>query len=179
MKGQANKAQTTPFTPDRLRRGAPGSALFATLAVSLSACGAGGPVPLDGSLTAVMDVTYTRVTLGATDGYLSLRFHQARGEAEDIVLKVGVIIDGAVPDHSVQYDLAEPMMGGQRGTATRNVLDDPTTQLPPLSRGFFRADGDLTKLTRVTGEVSLTFAQGSTPGAGRAVFGPYEAEVVR
>ncbi|MBK7860451.1 MAG: hypothetical protein IPJ65_17925 [Archangiaceae bacterium] len=147
--------------------------------VVLCACGEAA-APLDGSLTAVCDVSYTRATLEATDGYLSLRFLQARGAAEDVVLKVGVSIDGAVPSHSVQYDLAEAISGGQRGTATRNVLDDPDhTLFPPLSRGLFRADGDLAHDTIVKGEISLTFAVGNQLGSGRAVFGPFEAEVVR
>jgi hypothetical protein len=145
-----------------------------------SACGPGGPQQLDGSLTSVVDVSYTRATLETTDGYLSLRFLRSRGEVEDTVLKIGVIIDGPVPDHSVQYDLAEAMSGGQRGTATRNVLDDPElTLFPPLMRGSFRADGDLTQAKLVKGEISLTFAQGAEKASGRAVFGTYEAEVVR
>ena len=146
----------------------------------LMACGPGGPQQLDGSLTEVCDVSYDRATLQATDGYLSLRFLQKRGEAEDVVLKVGVVIDGPVPDHSVQYDLAEMMAGGQRGTATRNVLAEPQhTTFPPLMRGLFRADGDLTKATRVRGELSLTFVQGNVLGSGRAVYGSYEAEVIK
>lgn len=146
----------------------------------LVACGPGGAEPLDGSLTAVMDVTYDRATLEATDGYLGLRFLKKRGAVEDTVLKVGVIIDGKVPDHSVQFDLAEAMQGGQRGTATRNVLDDPDhTVFPRLSRGLFRVDGDLTKAMTVRGEVSLTFVQGNQTASGRAVFGPFEAELKR
>lgn len=167
---------TNEFTRSR-------SSLAFGLAASLAlvACGPGGPQQLDGSLTAVCDVSYTRATLVANDGYLSLRFLQARGEAEDVVLKVGVAIDGAVPNHSIQYDLAEALaIGGQRGTATRNVLDDPEhTTFPELSRGSFRVDGDLTKLAKVKGEVSLTFVQGNVLGSGRAVFGSFEAEVVR
>jgi hypothetical protein len=164
-----------------LSRGGPGlSNVLLCAALALSACGPGGPQQLSGSLTAVMDVTYTRATLGATDGYLTLRFLESRGEAEDVVLKVGVTIDGAVPNHSVQYDLAEMVGAGQRGTATRNVLADPDhTTFPPLSRGMFRADGDMTKADTVTGEFSLTFTQGSEVSSGRAVFGPFEAEVVR
>ncbi len=151
--------------------------LLLAAAVFFTACGPGGAAPLDGSLTAVMDVTYDRATLEATDGYLSLRFLKKRGEVEDTVLKVGVIIDGAVPAHSVQYDLAEAMSGGQRGTATRNVLEDPDhTVFPRLSRGMFRADGDLTKAKTVQGEVSLTFVQGNETASGRAIFGAFEAE---
>src|SRR4051794_35298375 len=89
----------------------------------LIACG-GGPA-LSGSLTEALDVSYTRVTLKPTAGYLTLRFLQARGTVEDTVLEVGVVIEGAVPDHAVKYDLAEMVAGGQRGTATRNVLADP------------------------------------------------------
>lgn len=149
-------------------------------AVLASACGPGGPQQLDGSLTAVCDVSYDRATLQATDGYLSLRFLQKRGEAEDVVLKVGVSIEGAVPSHAVQYDLAQEMAGGQRGTATRNVLAEPeNTTFPPLSRGTFRVDGDMTKALKVKGEVSLTFVQGNVLGSGRAVFGAFEAEVVK
>lgn len=155
------------------------SALLVVLASMFTACG-GGAAPLDGSLTAVMDVTYDRATLETTDGYLSLRFLKTRGEAEDVVLKVGVKLEGAVPDHSVKLDLAEQMSGAQRGTATRNVLADPEhTAFPPLLRGSFRADGDLTKATTVIGEVSLTFVQGIDTASGRAVFGSFEAEVVR
>jgi hypothetical protein len=153
--------------------------------IVFAACGQGAPEQLDGSLTAVVDVTYDRATLEARDGFITLRFQQKRGTAEDTVLKVGVIIDGKVPNHSIQYDLAEMMAGGgQRGAATRNVLADPDhTVFPPLSRGSIRVDGDLTTDTHVRGEVSLTFVQlvadKSSLGSGRAVFGPFEAEVMR
>lgn len=155
--------------------------LVSVVVFACSACGPQGPQPLDGSLTAVLDVSYDRATLVATTGYVTLRFLQKRGEAEDTVLRVGVITDGAIPDHPVQYDLAEEMsMGGQRGTAGRNVLAEPeNTTFPRLSRGLFRVDGDLTKAAVVKGEVSLTFVQGNVLGSGRAVFGPFEAEVVR
>lgn len=156
------------------------SVSMVAVALMVTACGPGGAAPLDGSLTAVCDVEYTRATLEAKDGYLALRFLKARGVAEDTVLKVGVLLDGKVPDHSVQYDLAEMMNGGQRGVASRNVLAEPqNTTFPALSRGTFRVDGDLTKATVVQGEISLTFVQGNVLGSGRAVFGPFEAEVVR
>jgi hypothetical protein len=43
-------------------------------ALALAACGPGGTPPLDGSLTAVMDVTYSKATLEETNGFLALRF---------------------------------------------------------------------------------------------------------
>jgi hypothetical protein len=148
-------------------------------ALLFTACG--GLAPLDGSLTAVCDVSYTRSTLEVVPNGLALRFLRARGAAEDTVLKVFVTVEGETPAAPTRWDLAEAMAsGGQRGSATRNVLDEPqNTSFPALSRGSFRIEQGLTQATRVTGEVSLTFVTGNVLGSGRAVFGPFDAEVVR
>jgi len=70
--------------------------VLSLVVVAFAACGQGAPAQLDGSLTAVVDVTYDRATLETRDGFLTLRFQQKRGTAEDTVLKVGVIIDGTI-----------------------------------------------------------------------------------
>jgi hypothetical protein len=142
-----------------------------------SACG-GQPSQLDGSLTAVVDLSYSRVTLEPSVGFLSLRFQRARGEVEDTVLKVGVILDGPPPTSAVTYNLAEQMMtGGQRGTVTRNVLAEPDfTSFPPLMRGELKLES-FSSPKKVQGQLSLTFAQGTAVSSGRAVFGTFEAEI--
>ena len=70
--------------------------------------------------------------------------------------------------------------GGQRGAVTRNVLADPDhTAFPQLTRGTFSVDSDLSQAVHAQGNVSITFVPGNEFGSGRAVFGAFDAQVLR
>jgi hypothetical protein len=151
--------------------------LIGATAVALAACGS-GVSPLDGSLADSVDMSYTRSTLQMEQTVLALRFERARGSTFDTVLKVGITLDSATPpNHPVQYDLAEMVNGAQRGVATRNVLDDPNTTLPLILRGTFSLDQAMAGAMQVSGNITMTFDQGDTFGAGMAIFGPFDAAV--
>ena len=147
--------------------------------LALVACGQ-GPAPLDGSLVdfAPNDFTYTVSTIAMVQNTLVLRFQRARGTQFDTVLKVAVEIDGPAPDHPEQFDLAEMVNGGPRGVASRNVYMDMNSMLPPIMRGNLALSGAMAGQTKVAGTVSMTFVQGDVYGSGRAIFGPFDAEVV-
>lgn len=149
----------------------------AVLVLVLMGCG-GGVEPLRGSLTEETDLEYTRATLEVAQGSLALRFLKARGDQEDTLLKVGVNTVGLSLKPGIVIDLAEALpAGGQRGKVTRNVFMDPTTELPALLRGTLTLGSDLKASKLAAGEVSVTFVQGNVMGAGRALFGPFSAEV--
>lgn len=139
------------------------------------------PAPtLDGSLTAVVDLTYERATLEPGQETLALRFLKARGDKWDTPLKVAVSVGdlGELTAGTV-FDLAEELPGGgQRGSVTRNVLDDKNTSFPLLLRGRLKLDDDPSTAALVHGDVSLSFVQGNEVASGKAVFGSFAAEVV-
>jgi hypothetical protein len=145
----------------------------------LVGCG-GGVEPLRGSLTDQTDLEYTRSTLEVREGSLALRFLKARGDQEDTLIKIGVNTAGLTLAPGLTIDLAEALpSGGQRGKVTRNVYMDATTELPALLRGTLKLGSDVKGAKIVSGEVSVTFVQGNVMGSGRAVFGPFAAEVTR
>ena len=152
---------------------------LATIVLLLCACGGGEVEPLSGSLTQVTDLDYQRATLETTDGAMFLRFLKARGDQEDTVLKVAVTTTGVSIRPGAILDLAEmlPDVGAQRGRASRNVYEDPNDTLPAMTRGTLKLTSDPLISKIVTGEVSMTFVQGNVFGSGRAVFGPFAAEV--
>ncbi len=143
--------------------------------------GCGGPAPLSGSLADSCDLTYSRVTIQNNNGVLELRFLQTRGTQEDTALKVSVTLDpSGLPTGAAQLNLTDTMAGGaQRGVASRNVLNDPDTAFPLLLRGSMGLDSDLTTATDATGSFSMTFVQGDVFASGLAVFGSFDAEVMK
>ena len=148
-------------------------------ALALSACGE-GPAPLDGSLTAICDVDYTRTELVLADDSLAVRFLRPRGTGEDVVVKLSATLIGWELSTKDQLNLAEPLpTGGQRGRVSRQGWEDPHEQFPRLSRGMLSLREDPRTAAVVHGEFTVSFAQGSEFGAGRALFGEFEAEVKR
>jgi hypothetical protein len=145
----------------------------------LVACG--GAAPLSGSLADACDLTYSHATIQNVGGVVELRFLQTRGTQEDTALKVSVTLDpSGLPKGSAELDLTEMMPGGaQRGVASRNVLNDPDTAFPLLLRGTMSLDSDLTTATDMTGAFSMTFVQGDVFASGLAVFGSFDAEVMK
>ncbi len=145
----------------------------------LVACGTGTST-LDGSLADVVDLEYERAELQAAEGSLVLRFLRPRGTGEDTVLKLSVNTAGLTAQAVIDIDLAEQIQElGPRGAVTRNVFQDPNETLPPIRRGRLVLNEVTGSLDRVKGEFSATFTQGHEFGAGRTVYGNFEAEVIR
>lgn len=154
--------------------------LFPTMLLASLLFGCGEEAPfLRGSLGELLDLGYEKSTLEVTETSLTLRFLKARGEQWDTVIKVAVnLIDTTVGPGS-SFDLTEQIPElGQRGRVTRNVYKDERTAFPPLLRGSLSVQNDPATANTVGGEVSVSFVVGSDFGCGRALFGPFRAEVV-
>lgn len=145
----------------------------------LSGCAEETPF-LRGSLGELLDgLEYTKSTLEMTETALTLRFLKERGEQWDTVIKVAVNLLDTTVGPGTSIDLAEQIPElGQRGRVTRNVYKDEHTAFPPLLKGSLSVQNDPATASTVNGEVSASFVVGSDFGCGRAVFGPFRAEVV-
>lgn len=135
--------------------------------------------PLDGSLTGVMDITYDRSVLSLEPGSLALRFMKARDTQWDTVLKIAVALEnGEQAKAGSVFDLTKSLSGGgQMGSVTRNVLDDKITVLPLILSGTLTLTNAPIVGQIAKGSFTITFVQGSDAASGKAVFGPFEAEV--
>ncbi|MGA9523111.1 MAG: hypothetical protein WBV82_16705 [Myxococcaceae bacterium] len=157
-----------------------GRATFSLLGIfMLVACGSGTNT-LDGSLADVVDLGYERAELAAAEGSLVLKFLRPRGTGEDVVLKLSVNTAGLTAQAVIDIDLTEQVAElGPRGAVTRHVFEDPNETLPPIRRGRLVLQEVAGTTDRVKGEFSATFTQGHEFGAGRTVYGEFEAEVIR
>src|SRR5688572_8177287 len=100
-------------------------AAVALLPVALASMGC-SPRTVEGSLTALMDLTYDQAYVESANDEVSVRFAQKRGEGEDTVLRVTVRRAGIELFPDIEFDMAEILPGGgSRGIVSRNVLDDP------------------------------------------------------
>jgi len=154
--------------------------LFSTmlLVFLLSGCDEEAP-SLRGSLGELLDLGYSKSTIEMTETALTLRFLKERGEQWDTVIKVAVNLVDITVGPGTSIDLAEQIPElGQRGRVTRNVFKDEHTGFPTLLRGSLSVQNDPATATTVGGEVSASFVVGSEFGCGRALFGPFTAEVV-
>ena len=142
--------------------------------------GCGDAAALDGSLAQEIDLAYERSTLEVLPSSFSLRFLRARGTQWDTPLKVSVNVSDQPDLQGVtMLDLAEVLDGGiQRGSVTRNVYQDEHTTFPPILRGTFSLTASPGAAKTVEGRISITFEPGADFASGRAVFGPFAAEVV-
>jgi hypothetical protein len=144
----------------------------------LCAC---APQPfVEGSLSTLVDTRYGEVRLTSTAGEVAVRFIASHGAADDTVLQVTARLEGveAAPGAPLLLDLAEATpSGAQRGTLSRSMLDEPPRALPALERGFLRLSAPPTSGTRLTGEFSATFANGTGFAAGHTAFATFEAFV--
>ena len=149
-------------------------ALMASL--TLSACGP--EHALEGSLTEVVDLTFTKVDVQRSEDELAVRFLRPQGIGDDVVLRVSAGLLGTAVDANNPIDLAESdPVGNQRGRVTRNVLDDPLTDFPELERGELVFHKSVISGKTIPGEFHLTFARGTKLANGRTVFGTFEAKV--
>jgi hypothetical protein len=145
----------------------------------LVACGPGTP-SLDGSLGDVVDLEYERAELTYAEESLVLRFLRPRGAGDDTVLKLSVVTTGVTAQPDLTIDLGEQLEElGPRGAVTRHVFEDPNEALPPIRRGQLELSEIPGRPGHVRGSFNATFTQGHAFGAGRSVFGEFEAEVVQ
>ena len=137
---------------------------------------------LEGSVTPLLDLHYERVEARQSeDGKeVAVRFLRMQGEAEDTVLKVTANLEGHALEPRLPIDLAQRVgnaEGPQRGSVSRSLLDEPTRDFPELARGGLIFHGYLTPGGRVSGELHLTFTNGTHVYSGRTLFGRFEATV--
>src|SRR5260370_32593922 len=107
------------------------------LAFASNACG--GLPQLEGSLGAIVDLTYSGAKAAQTTDQVALQFVRSKGSGEDLVLQVTASLAGIQLTPNVTLDLAELISPDlQRGAVSRNVLNDPRTSFPRLQRGRLR-----------------------------------------
>lgn len=141
----------------------------------LAACGKPG---LQGSLTELINLSYTGSSILFTDAATSVRFTVPQGTGENTVLSLAVsVADLQIVAHG-DINLSEQVVsGGQRGTVTRNVLNDPHRTFPALERGNLRFESVPVAGETVLGTFSVTFKECTDFACGRTVFGDFTAKV--
>jgi hypothetical protein len=148
------------------------------LAAPLSSCAP--PKALEGSVTPLLDLSYERVEAQATKSEVSVRFLRAQGAGEDTILKVAAKLEGVSLEPRAVIPLGQRVGGPEgplRGAVSRSVLDEPTRAFPDIARGELVFDGYLDPGKTVTGELRVTFANGTDIYSGRTIFGRFEATV--
>jgi hypothetical protein len=135
---------------------------------------------LEGSVTEYLDLTYERVEAQASQSEVTVSFLRPQGAGEDTLLKVAARLEGVSLEPRMAIDLAQRVggeSGPQRGAVSRSVLDEPARPFPAIARGELVFDGYLDPGKTVTGELHLTFANGTDVYSGRTIFGRFEATV--
>lgn len=131
---------------------------------------------LQGSLGTVIDLGFDTVTASQTQDAVTVKYLRAQGAGQNVVLQVTASLSGKVFTPNVSLDLAEEISPGiQRGTISRNVLNDPRTTFPALKRGSLRFSSAIVSRQQVNGNFSATFADGTDAASGRTVFGDFGA----
>lgn len=176
-----------------MRRATP--ALATALVALLPSC---GPQKVEGSLQAVIDLSYHDIKLRFSGDQIAVRWTRPRGSGEDAVLIVSEKLDGLTVRTGDMVNLAAPLPdfaladagipdggvlpdGGivsqQRGVVSRDVFNDPRKTFPLIESGFMvlydvPVDGGV-----VGGSFSVTFERCVDFGCGRTVFGDFKAKV--
>ncbi len=135
---------------------------------------------LEGSVTTLLDLSYERAEAQASKTDVSVRFVRPQGEGEDTILKVSARLEGISLEPRAAINLGQRMGGPEgplRGTVSRSVLDVPARAFPDIVRGELVFDGYLDTGKKVTGELHVTFANGTDVYSGRTIFGRFEATV--
>jgi hypothetical protein len=141
-------------------------------------CGCGGDHVLEGSLTEVLDLKYQKVDVVRNPDDLAVRFLMPQGAGDNVVLRLSVDLAGTTLDANKPFDLASTgLQGNQRGSISRDVLDDPLTSFPQLVRGELTFDHAPLAGEAVSGDFRATFENGTELASGRTVFGTFEATV--
>jgi len=126
----------------------------------------------------VIDLRFETVTASQTADAVTVKYLRAQGAGQDVVLQVTARLAGKVLSPNVSFDLAEEISPGvQRGTISRNVLNDPRTTFPMLKRGSLHFSSAFATGQKANGDFSATFADGTDAASGRTVFGDFGATV--
>ncbi|MEW5741299.1 MAG: hypothetical protein AB1938_20420 [Myxococcota bacterium] len=136
-----------------------------------------GSVGLDGSLTAVMDLSYDSVELRQTLDDVAVAFVRNNG---DTALQVTASLKDLTLTAGQSVNLAEKLTATtQRGLLSRNVQGDSTTRFPSLERGTLTLNALPMANGVVSGSFNATFVQGPTEPYGRTVSGKFDAKVLQ
>ena len=148
------------------------------MALIAATCAGCAGSSLEGSLGTIIDLRFETVTASQTTDAVTVKYLRAQGAGQDVVLQVTASLAGTSLSPNVSLDLAEEISPGvQRGTISRNVLNDPRTTFPKLQRGGLRFSSALSPGQKVNGNFSATFADGTDAASGRTVFGDFGATV--
>jgi hypothetical protein len=148
----------------------------------MTACGQGPH--LEGSVTSLLDLRYEVAEAQANEEEVSVSFLTEQGAGENTILKVAALLEELQFTPGVAIDLAQ-VLGDtpdspQRGAVSRSVLDEPQREFPRLLRGgliFDKALDAFTPCSKVSGELHVTFVNGTDVYSGRTIFGSFEATV--
>ena len=116
----------------------PGLAGLGLVWVLMSGC---APDFVEGSLGSLIDLHFDKTWIDNSSDEVGVRFSKSRGTnaGEDTVFQVTVRLDGVQLVENIEFDLTETISGGsQRGTVSRNVLNDPVQTFPAIKEGVFR-----------------------------------------
>ena len=148
------------------------------------------PQTLQGSLNELLSLNYANADLAVVNGQAALRFlrpvpvQDSRADAgvanaEDLVLKVAVVLQGQTVAPHVYFDLAAALPNGaQVGQLTRNVLSETTMTFPSIDRGLFYVRQVPVSGSHASGYFTVTFTDGILPASGHTVYGSFDAVVL-
>ncbi len=148
-------------------------------AALLAACGQpnGARASLEGSLSAVLDMTYDQAFVETTATDVSVRFVRVRDAGEDMPFKVSAWTADLVLAPNASIDLAEPTASGQRGALSRTSQKDTKSTFPRISRGKLTLFQMPVSGKTVSGKFNITFEDGVDVASGRTVFANFSAKV--
>ena len=148
------------------------------LALALLGLGACGPHGLEGSLTELLSLRYQSAVAQSDGMQATVRFQVPRGSGQDIVLEVSAQVGDLNVVPYALIDLAETGPNGrERGVVSRTVTGDPLHDFPSILRGALRFDANFPSGTSIPGAFTVTFNEGTSFGAGRTVYGDFQAKV--
>jgi hypothetical protein len=148
----------------------------AALCFALSACGS--PF-VEGSLSTLIDLHYRNVFVEASSTEVAVRFSMPHGQGDDTVLRVSAKLDGATLFANNEFDLAETISdGSQRGTVSRQVVNDPHQTFPAILIGklvLVDLPGDVG--SKVRGNFDVRFVDCIQFACGYTAFATFQGEV--
>ena len=145
------------------------------MALLAAVLGCSGGNALDGSIGEAFDLSFSTVELRRSPTAFQVTYLQSEGR--EVVARITVATAG--------LDLGEPIeLGGEyapghsRTTVTRAVDGSPVLVLPRVGSGSMELDALPAAGQVVSGDFSLSFAEGGDIGAGRTLSGSFEGEVL-
>jgi len=142
---------------------------------------AGGCSPvnsLEGSLTEVLDLSFTAVEVSITDSAVIIDYYRPNAESRDIVFKLVAQVKptDVVPGKSI--DLGPADDGTARASCTRSVANDPIRNLATIKSGELTLSAVPTLDQPVHGDFRVTLGEGGDAGKGRTAFGNFRVSKV-